>query len=318
VHWPRLARLVVRAACVLALVGCKPSPSGTAPTAAPATTQATAPASSPGKADAPFDGSTREALTQSAARMFRKASAKVAVEVLEPLSLKLDFQGTDHHDLRVSLDRMWFVCQSDPPGCERAMNDFVAKVIHTVGVPEEPVARDGVVAMLRPRSWFESVGQAPDYEGALSDPLVGDIYAVYVVDLPKAVRSLTKADLDALGFTRAELASLARTNLTTRLGHLPDAVRNAQAGDVVVLRTGSYFESSRVLLGDDWTALSSTKARTIVVSMPANDVMIVSMDPGPIQLDKLRELTQAAFEKAQVRVSRKIYRWNAGSWAALP
>jgi uncharacterized protein YtpQ (UPF0354 family) len=316
-----LARSVVCWACICiaALVGCKPSASGASPTATAAATSAATQAATPVEdAEAPFDASNESAFTQSAARLFRKASTKVAVEVLEPLTLKLDFEGTDKHDIHVSLDRMWNVCQSDPPGCEGAMNDFVAKVMQTVGAPQEPATRDRVVAVVRPRSWFESMGTMPEDKRPLSDPLVDDLSVVYAVDLAGAVRSLSRDDLDALKLTRADLPALARANLAARLGHVLDLAQTAKEGDVSVLATGNYYESSRLLLTDDWAALSASTAQTVVVSVPTGDAMFVVAGGGATQLAKLRELTATAYEHAQQRpVSRRLFRWNAGSWAVL-
>jgi uncharacterized protein YtpQ (UPF0354 family) len=303
-----LRRIARGAVCALALVSCKPSASGSRASAAARTSDA---------AEESFDASTESALTESAARLFRKQSPRIAVQVIGPLTLKLDVQGTDKHDLQVSLDRMWAVCQSDPGGCEGAMNDFVAKVVHTFAAPEEPATRDRVVAVVRPRAWFEAMGNVSDKERPMSDPLVDDLYVAYVVDLPEAVRSLNQKDLDGLQLPQAELPSLARANLTTRLGHVLDSLRTAGPGAVAVLDAGNYFESSRLLLADDWTALSSRQAQPIVVSVPASDVMIVAMGPGPAEMKKQRELTQAIYEKAQRPVSRRLFQWNAGSWAAL-
>jgi uncharacterized protein YtpQ (UPF0354 family) len=321
VHTSGLARFVGYAMCVLmlALVACQPpAPGATAPAGAAATAAPTAIGNMPAPADAPFDGSTETALTESAARLFRKESPKVAVQIVAPRTLKLDFVGTDKHDIRISLDRMWAVCQSDPPRCEGAMRDFVSKVVRTVASPEEPASRDRVVALVRPRAWLESVKSAPEDKRPLADPLVDELYVAYVVDMPQAVRSLSRTDLDALKLTRAELPSVARANLAARLGHVLDAMGNAKAGDVVVLATGNYFESSRLLLSDDWTALSSKLAQSIVVSVPASDAMIVAIGPSPEQLGKLSAVIGTLYEKAQRPVSRRLFRWNAGSWAALP
>jgi hypothetical protein len=258
------------------------------------------PAAGDPKPDSPnaVDPSSEQAFTASTALVFRKYSDRVHVAVLEPLTLKLEVVGTDKHDLRVSLDRMWAVCQSDHAGCGSAMDDFVAKVVQTVTTPEQPVTPDQVIAVLRPRSYFDVMG-GPSAPNVLAEPFVDDLYLVYVVDLPQSVRSLVPADLEWLKLTRADLAPLARANLATRLEPIGDTLRTAKPGNVAVLRAGNPLESSRLLLLDEWRTLSSRVGQSIVVAAPAADTVILAIGARHEQLPKLREMVAAAYADAQ-------------------
>jgi uncharacterized protein YtpQ (UPF0354 family) len=268
-------------------------------------------------AAAPFDGSTAASLTQSVARLFHDASAAFKVSVVEPLTLHVDATDTDKHDLRVSLDRVWSACQDDPAHCEDTARSFVKKVVDTVETPAAKATREQVVAVLRPRAYFDSVG-GPLAAGAVVEPFVGDLYVTYVVDLPQAVRSLSAADMSSLGLTRTDLPSLARTNLARRLGSSVDLLAATKPGNMSVVQTGNYFESSRLLLTDDWAALATKLGRPMFAAVPANDVLILALAPTAEQLAKLRGAVQGLYASSDRPVSPQVYRWDAGRWSAAP
>jgi hypothetical protein len=296
-------------AVALALAACKAPSAASAPAATPTSGRA------PDPARTPFDGSSESALTDSAARLFRETPS-VSARVLEPLTLQLDVKSTGTHDLRISLDRIWRICQADPAGCEGATRDFVIKVIHTVATPEPPAERDQIVAVLRPRAYFDSVG-GPAAARAMLDPFVDDLYVVYVIDMPESTRSVGQKDLDALKLTQADLPALARANLGKRLGHVRE-MSSAKAGDIAVLQAGGFFESSRLLLTEDWAALASKLGQPIVVAVPSGDVVIVLVGPTPDALEKLRGVVTRAYGDAQRPVSQRLFRWDAGTWTVVP
>jgi uncharacterized protein YtpQ (UPF0354 family) len=234
------------------------------------------------------------------------------------LTLGLDVADSDKRDLRVSLDRVWAGCESNRSGCEPNLRDFVSKAVTMVTRPESPASREQIVAVLRPRAYVEAMG-GPSNSSAMLEPVIDDLYAIYVVDNPEATRSLTQADLDALKLSRDQVAALAKANLQQRLGDTSAAVGAAKPGDVVVLQMGdAFFQSSRLLLTDGWAALSAKLAQPIVVAVPAGDAMAVAIGPNRAQIEKLREVTAKMFRSAQRPVSQQLFRWNAGRWEVLP
>jgi uncharacterized protein YtpQ (UPF0354 family) len=265
----------------------------------------------------PFDATTQASLTQSVARLFSEASGAFKVQVVEPLTLHVDATGTDKHNLRISLDRVWAACQSDPAHCEREARAFVSKAVATIETPAAKATRDQVVAVLRPRAYFDSIG-GTSAAGTVVEPFVGDLFVTYVVDLPQSTRSLSPGDMTALGLTRADLPAVARANLAARLGSSPPELARSKAGDMSVIAGGNYFESSRLLLTDDWTALAAKLGKPIFVAVPANDVLVVAVAPAADQLSKLRGAINGLYQSSERPISPQIYRWDAGRWTAAP
>jgi hypothetical protein len=231
------------------------------------------------------------------------------------LILEIDIpQG--HGRNRVALDRVWRLCQSDPPACDEAARDFLSKTVRTLSAPVEVPVRDQIVAVLRPRAYIDAIG-GPSSDLAIVEPFVEDLYVVYMVDLPDATRGVVSRDLEALKVTRADLPSLARANLAARLGSLRDALAAARAGDLMVVQTGNFFESSRLLLADDWASLAARLHKTVVVAVPGNDVVIVAVDPTVEMLVRLRDVVHRMHEASQRPVSERLLRWDSAGWAAV-
>jgi uncharacterized protein YtpQ (UPF0354 family) len=311
------ARLT-NAARWLALAAMLPACASAArPRPAPSPTASAATVEVPSTPPPPFDATTQASFTQSVARLFGEASPAFKVQVVEPLTLHVDATDTDKHNLRVALDRMWAGCQSDPDHCERDTRSFVRKAVTTIETPDAKATREQVVAVLRPRSYFDAVG-GPAAAGTLVEPFVGDLFVTYVVDLPEAIRSLKADDMTALGLTRAELPAVARTNLSARLGGSPPQLGTSKAGDLSVIAGGNYFESSRLLLTEDWTALSAKLGKPIFVAIPANDVIVIAIAPPADQLTKLRGAIQGLYQSSDRPISPQVYRWDAGRWTAAP
>ena len=265
----------------------------------------------------PFDATTQASLTQSVARLFSDASPAFKVQVVEPLTLHVDATDTNKHDLRVSLDRVWATCQSDAAHCEREARSFVTKAVATIETPAAKATRDQVVAVLRPRAYFDSIG-GTSAAGTVVEQFIGDLFVTYVVDLPQSTRSLGPGDMTTLGLTRADLPAIARANLSARLGGSPPELARSKAGDVNVIAGGNYFESSRLLLTEDWTALSAKLGKPIFAGAPANDVLVIAIAPAAEQLAKLRAAIQGLYQSSDRPVSPQIYRWDVGRWIAAP
>jgi uncharacterized protein YtpQ (UPF0354 family) len=304
-RWLALAALLP--ACAPAAAR-RPAPSPTASAAVVEVPAAPAPL---------FDARTQASFTQSVARLFGEASSALKVEAVEPLTLHIDATDTGKHDLRVALDRVWAACQSDATHCEREARSFVSKAVSLIETPYANATREQVVAVLRPRAYFDSVGGTSG-AGAVVEPFVDDLFVTYVVDLPQSVRSLGARDMTTLGLTRADLPAIAHANLSARLGSSPPELARSKAGDVDVIAAGNYFESSRLLLTEDWTALASKLGKPIFVAIPANDVLVIAVAPTADQLAKLRAAIQGLFQSSDRPISPQVYRWDGGRWIAAP
>jgi uncharacterized protein YtpQ (UPF0354 family) len=306
--------LVLAATLAAGLSACRPraaDASADAGLGAPAASEASSNAT-PG-----FDASSEAKFTQSAARLFDDEAPEAAAAVVGTLAIQLSPRGTDEHDLRISLDRVWAACQANAPGCETAARDFVKKSVRTLRMNGKPATRDDIVAVLRSRTYVDAVG-GPSTTQAIIEPFAGDLFVVFMVDLPDSMRSLTPNELAGIVPDPRSLPAIAVANLASRLGHLTDALASATPGSFDVLQSHNVFESSRLLMGDEWAALSSKVKAPIVVAAPSGDVLLVAIGPSDAQLATMRDTAQKAFSAAGRPVSPALFRWAKTAWAVVP
>jgi uncharacterized protein YtpQ (UPF0354 family) len=264
-----------------------------------------------------FDGTSESALTESAARLFDDEAPEATAAVVGRLTIQLAPRGGDKSDLRVSLERVWGVCQANPEACESATRDFVTKSVRSLRMRGQPATREQVVAIVRPRAYVDRVG-GPSAPNTLLDPFVDDLYVLYVVDLPGSLRSLAASELDGLEIDRRQLPAVVTQNLTTRLGHLADALGSAEPGGFNVLRSGNVFESSRLLMGSEWAALASKVGKSVVVGAPSGDVLLVAIGPTSGQIATMRDTVSKMFAGAPRPVSPRLFQWSAKGWLVVP
>ncbi len=128
--------------------------------------------------------------------------------------------------------------------------------------------RENVFATLKDRAWLDATrksGVKP-----VVRPFAGDLWEVYVFDLPDAMRVVDADDLPALKLDPAQLDALAMDNLSRRLASFPH--EPVEPGSPVqVLHAGDSYEASRLLLHDRWPALKGSVKGDLLVSAPSRD-----------------------------------------------
>jgi uncharacterized protein YtpQ (UPF0354 family) len=244
---------------------------------------------------------------------------ELRVRITGPLAFDVEGRLGHPGPGKVSLHRIWLACGQQPASCEPEVDHFVAVLVRVETSKPQLPDRSQILPELRPRSYLEAMG--PIGANVVVQPFIDDLIVLYVVDSPDSTRSLTPSDAQALHLSSAELASLARENLAHRLPPLPFAVEAIRAGDVHVIATGNFYESSRLLVEEDWAAIAARAPAPIVVGVPQNDIVIFVAGIDGEQLASLRDAVRKGYEQATRPVSSHLYRWatgKEGGWAALP
>jgi hypothetical protein len=268
----------------------------------------------------PFDGTDEQAFTQSVAQFFDDEAPEMNATVVGPLAVQLVPRyvtvGADAGP-RVALDRIWSGCKADPSTCEAGARDFVKKSVQSLRMKNAPAKRENIVAVLRSRAYVDSVG-GPDTTRGIIQPFVGDLYVVYMVDLPGTMRSLTRNEIDGIAPDPRALPQIAAVNLAPKLGHLTDVIAKPAAGTFNVLQSHNVYESSRLLIGDEWAVLQKRVGNaSIVVAAPAGDTLLVAIGPTPDQITAMRDTAKKMFAGANRPVSPDLFRWSQTTWTVV-
>jgi hypothetical protein len=266
-----------------------------------------------------FDATDDQAFTQAVAQLFDDEAPDLSAAVVGALAIQLvPRSGADKQGVRVSLQRVSTECKAAPATCEPATRDFVKKSVRSLRMNGKPAARDDIVAVLRSKAYVDKVG-GPATTQAIIDPFLGDLYVVYMVDLPDSMRSLTPAEMEPIVGDRRALPQVAEVNLAKRLGHVADAMTGTTPGTFAVLQSHNVFESSRILMGDEWAVLQKRAgAAAIVVAAPAVDAMLVGIGPTPSQLAEMHDTAKKMYAAASRPLSPNLFRWSSTTWTVLP
>jgi hypothetical protein len=267
-----------------------------------------------------FDGTSEQAFTQAVAQLFDQEAPELNAAVVGLLAVQLVPRAGDPQSQasRVTLDRVWNACKTDTSTCEPSAREFVKKSVRSMRMNARPATRENIVAILRSRAYVDSVG-GPATTTAIIDPFVGDLYVVYMVELPDSLRSLSPTEIDGIVQDRRALPQVATVNLAANLGRLSDVLAKPAPGSFDVLQSHNALESSRLLLGDEWAVLQKKVGNaSIVVAAPGGDTVLVGIGPTHEQLAEMRDTARKMFSAARRPVSPSLFRWSKTTWTVVP
>jgi uncharacterized protein YtpQ (UPF0354 family) len=309
---PRWARL---AFAFSLLSQCRPQNQAAPAASTQARLGASAPSSSPA-AIAPaahagsLDLSSRESFTRSVAARITNRVSRAFVRILdEPLTLEVRIDGGD--SLQVNLDRIWRFCAETSAGCDEEVGHLEGALRDSTA--NENLTPDMLVAVVRNQEYIDSIRKLDT--PMITEPLVGDLVVLYMVDIGSRARGANDADLTKLGLTRVTGAKRARDNTARKLGAFSDRLKRGN-DPMGCLARGQFYESSALLETDEWAHLAKANAPA-VVSVPAADVLCFAWKSDERTLALLHKATDAMFKAAPRPLSTTLLKWTGTAWRPL-
>ena len=251
------------------------------------------------------------AFTERVAARFRAAIPNAKVTVTAPRTLEVRF--ADGTVTKQRLDNLWLQCNQHPEACEASTARVVRTLAQRQATRSSALRRANVLATLKDRPWLDATrksGVTP-----MARPFAGDLWKVYVFDLPDAMRVVDAADLPALKLNPDQLDALAMGNLDRKLAAFPN--EPVEPGSPVrVLHAGDSYEASRLLLHDRWRTLKGEVKGDLLVSAPSRDyVYFVGRGESPRTLRAFRQrMNEIARGGEPHPLSPQILRWAPEGW----
>ncbi|KPP90389.1 MAG: hypothetical protein HLUCCA08_15620 [Rhodobacteraceae bacterium HLUCCA08] len=192
------------------------------------------------------------------------------------------------------------------------LDNFIAAMLTPQTAPEaEPLPVDRILPVVRHRD----LGLPPGMDmPPLSDPFVGDMVVMYVVDHPSHVAYLTGNDLDAAGLSRADMTDIAFINFD-RYGA---TVQLHSTPPVHMLVLDGFYEASFLLRPDFWPQLEAMLEIDLAVIAPARDMLVIADATDPVALDSLRRIRDDALANGAYPLSEDLLFWRDGAWRTEP
>jgi hypothetical protein len=265
---------------------------------------------------APGDVPTDEAgFTAYVAQRLRKAVGDAPVSVREPLTLSVG-------PLQANLDRVFRFCRSGAEGCAAEVDRYVAVVAATLAErsTSAPRVEKASLRVVLREAGAVKVAQGtfgPGSPALQRRPFAGSLVELVVVDTPQTVRYVDERALAELKITRDELFALARGNTGAGLRPLGEVARPVQHGQLGTI-TGSVYEVSRIALHDEWAPLARAQGGTLLVALPATDLVLYASERTPLAVDALRTIARQILGDASHPLSDMVLEWTPEGWVVVP
>lgn len=234
--------------------------------------------------------------------------------VLSPLVVKAKAGGG--RSITVALDRFFTACRRPPQDrarCYRRVSSYLPNILP--GKDGSPVTPAAIVALVRTREYLAKAAAAsPDDldRQPVARHLVGPLWVLYAYDNSQGSGLLTASQYKALHFNRDELDLVAMKNLQRLLGPLEmGASVMLQDQGVQVINDGNPYESSRLLLYEQWQALAQRQQAPLLASVPVQDALLYTTSGAAAAL---RDLDKRLLRQGSFPVSPAVLRWTSTGW----
>ncbi len=300
----------------MAIAACHPTPTpaAVAPGTAVASASSRSSSAPPISEDTPveertFDASSPEHYTESCAALLGEADPTLRIDSTSPLVLRI---LTPDRQLELNLHRVWRYCEGNRTDCEIATREYLRRsadqIVKRFGPPQMAQLR----AAVREAEYVDSLRQyAPDL---IAEPLVADLWLVYVHDTPTAARVLMAEELEPLEISAEQAKKIARQNVAEALGPLDAHIQALPEQGIGYIQTGNYYVSSYVLDAEAWRPVAARVRGRLLVAVPTRDLLIYADSASP-HLDRVLEPILAdMMRRSQVPLSKTILVWSPTGW----
>jgi len=233
--------------------------------------------------------------------------------------LQLERAGTEGPGAStLYLDNLYRSLPEDPRERVEAVRRLVRAAI--LGRTEVgPSSRGSVLPVVRDQLFLaDAVNQfGATHSGNLpvSERLVGNLYVLYVLDLPDSIQYLSALDLEEIGIERSDLRQLAVENLKALVeGQLSS--EGGELGVYMIYAEGTY-ESSLLLVDELWANVSEQLGAPPAIGVPARDVLLFASSTDVAATQQLRTITKKLTSEVSYAVSDRIYVRTERGWAEI-
>ena len=252
--------------------------------------------------------------TQWFARTVSDFDNSVSVAVKSPLTLELSRSKEGvKGSIEYSLDRFFNKCKVQPynaRACYRLVMSYLPSILSPGFTGDVDV--NSVIAIIRTEDY---VASARARSHIIAIHYVGPLWLIYALDTPTSTRMLTLEELKILKLKEENLLGLAKRNLTRILGPIDTRYKSKLPHNAMqTIHQGSIYESSRLLLSEQWDELAKMQDYPLLVSVPARDLIIYSTASNAAARGALIGLDYQAAQKTDFPISPVVLRWTSNGW----
>lgn len=137
-------------------------------------------------------------------------------------------------------------------------------------------------------------------------PLVGDLFALFVVDRGDVVDIVQKSMIPE-GMTAEELYEIARKNLVRDVKF--NIVQNEESGYYGILAGGNY-EACALCLDYVWEYFVNNIGENLVVAVPAKDMILIAGESNVNAIQAIKELTSEIYKSGENPLTNQMFSYD--------
>ncbi|MFO1059328.1 MAG: hypothetical protein U1E53_20470 [Dongiaceae bacterium] len=248
--------------------------------------------------------------TAAVAEGFRRALPAARVTVSGPLLLSLELSTAP---IGIELEPLLQRCRQDLPACDGAVEDYVRRMAATASEAAAPIRPEQLRVVVRSAAQVAEARRLAggvDVAQPVARPLAGDLWLLCVVDHPLGIETLTSGEAAKLGLGEAAAIALAERNVAAALPPAAVALPDPPRHGVVVL-SGDFYASSRLLLHEQWAPLSRRLKGRLVVAAAGIDRLVYGEGGDRAAL---AAIAARAAAEAQRPDPPTLLRWRPDGW----
>jgi hypothetical protein len=258
------------------------------------------------------------------ARVLSKQYPDAKITVTAPLTihaLRPQVMGGD--DIDIYLDRFYKACSKQPDDRMRC-HDLVSAYLPNVFPRDKDsaIARGSLVAIVRTKEYLDQANRMskdlkPDDE-IVARPFVGPLWIIYAYDNSQNSGMLTHRQLKTLNLNEDQLDVIARQNTKRLLGPMGENKAKILGNTIQVINQGNLYESSRLLLYEQWQEMAEMQDAPLLVSIPARNVLVYTIANRATAAASLRNLDFKIAQRVPFPISPVVLRWTSTGWVQEP
>jgi hypothetical protein len=189
----------------------------------------------------------------------------------------------------------------------------VVRQAHTQG-PATNATPESLRAVLRPESYIREnpavaqLGIMIKVQG-----LPEGLHALLFADQTMTMRLLGRQEIGQMHMSADAASAVALRNMASVLGPTDQAIGGVPPQRIGVLE-GHPYESSRMLLHDDWAQVSARFGGHLIIAVPSAEQLIYGAGTSPEVVRTMSAMAHEAFARAERGISPSVFAWQPKGW----
>lgn len=236
--------------------------------------------------------------------------------VLEPIELPDQYRliRPQHEPITIYFENIWRQSRLDPGIRVDQVERFARVFLAAKNNPGTSPDKKSIVPLVKDEQYlnFGRNKQSGDLP-FMNEHLAGDLWIIYAVDMPDAIESLSKENVQKLGLDVSALRPLAIENLRRIL----PPIKKHGDGPMFMLTAGADYVASLILLDDLWIELKGSVEGDIVVAVPSRDVLLYTSSESSEGIARMRSTIDKIMQSGGYLVSHMMLRLTPDGWKAF-